>query len=49
MADQEEPCGNCAGKGQVVQPVSVWNHQTKEFVILQRADYCQACGGSGKR
>lgn len=46
---EPEICGNCAGKGQVVQPVSVWNHQTKDYVIIQRADYCQACGGSGKR
>lgn len=45
---EEVDCPNCAGKGQVVQPVPVWNHQTKETVIIQRADYCQGCGGSGK-
>ena len=41
-------CTECAGKGQVVKPVLVWDNQKKDYVLLQRAVTCPSCGGSGK-
>lgn len=45
---EEIDCPTCAGKGQVVTPIPVHNQKTGEINIIQRADYCQNCGGSGR-
>ena len=45
---QERQCPSCAGKGEVVQPVQVWDHQAHENRQVWRADTCSVCGGSGK-
>lgn len=41
-------CSDCAGKGQVVKPVQVWDNRKKQFTVLQRAVMCPSCGGRGK-
>ncbi len=45
---KEVQCSECAGCGQVVKPVQVWDHQAKEYVLVDRAVTCPGCGGAGK-
>lgn len=45
---REYDCSGCSGKGQVVIPVAVTDQRTGEIKIIQRADYCSGCGGTGK-
>ena len=52
MADTHEPqergCPSCAGKGEVVQPIQVWDHREGGYTQVWRADMCQPCAGTGK-
>lgn len=45
---KDVPCTNCNGLGNVVQPIAVWNHQEKEYRVIERASVCLTCGGTGK-
>jgi RecJ-like exonuclease len=44
----ERKCPVCAGCGEVVKPVIVYNHQTKSDDLVDRAVPCDSCGGSGR-
>ena len=46
---EKETCQTCQGKGTVVQPVMVWNHQEKDYRMIWRSSLCLDCGGEGKR